>query len=142
MTDTDEQKQLVDEYLKLDQVKQGLEANLKAIREKLVEFSRSHQRKTLRSGKTSLTVMVKSRTVFPKLDQPGRREIEAIIKESGILNDVLSFDVIKLAEAYDNKTLPDSVRKQLKSFVKTEEMVKIYLNEPSPASQTSLETLT
>ncbi len=130
MTAIDEQEELVETYLKLDQAKQKLEKDFEEIKQKLVDFSRSNKRKTLRSGKITLTVMVKERTVFPKLNQPGRKEVEKILKNSGDYNNILSFDVVKLAEAYDNKTLPDSVREELKSYLKTENLVKIFLNRP------------
>ncbi len=129
MVANDEQEQLVEEYLKLDQAKQKLEKDFQEIKQKLVNFSRSNKRKTLKSGKTILTVMVKERTVFPKLNQPGRKEVEKIIKNSGNLNDILSFDVVKLAEAYDKRTLSDSVRELLKPYIKTEDLVKVFLNE-------------
>jgi len=61
------------------------------------------------------TVSAKNRTVFPKSNQPGRKDLEAAVKNAGYWKEVLSFDVVKLAEAYDDKRLPADLQEKLKT---------------------------
>src|SRR3989344_5828531 len=94
---------LVKEYLDCLQAKAAAYEKLQAAKLKLLDYSLANKKKTLFTPTGKVTVSVKNRTVFPKYNQPGRRDLEAAVKAAGYLEEVLSFDVVKLAEAYDDK---------------------------------------
>ncbi|MDP2586218.1 MAG: hypothetical protein Q8P32_00380, partial [Candidatus Komeilibacteria bacterium] len=87
------------------------------------------KKKTLYTKGGSVTVSVKNRTVFPKSDQPGRKELEAAVKAAGYLDKVQSFDLLKLAEAYDNQRLPGELQEKLKPLARTDRQIRIFVNE-------------
>ena len=130
MAKIDSQAQvLVDEYRECLRAKEAVDTRLAAAKQKLLEYSQSIRKKTLFTQSGSVTVSVKNRTVFPKSDQPGRKELEAAVKAAGYWDKAQSFDVIKLAEAYDDHQLPADLTERLKSLAKADRQVRIFVNE-------------
>jgi len=130
MAKIDSQAQvLVDEYRECLRAKEALDAKLAAAKQKLLEYSQSIKKKTLYTKSGSVTVSVKNRTVFPKYNQQGRKELEAAVKAAGYWDKAQSFDVIKLAEAYDDHQLPADLTERLKSLAKADRQVRIFVNE-------------
>ncbi len=126
---------LVDEYRDCLRSKEALDQRLQAAKQKLLDYSQSNKKKTLFTQSGSVTVSVKNRTVFPKSDQPGRKELVAAVKAAGYWDKAQSFDVLKLAEAYDDRQLPADLTENLKPLAKTDRQVRIFVNES--ASRTS-----
>lgn len=124
-----EAQALVDEYLDCLKAKAVFDEKLAIAKQKLLEYSQANKKKTLFTKTGSVTISVKKRTVFPKYNQPGRKELEAAVKDFGYWNEALSFDVIKLAEAYDQKQLPEALRIKLAALAKTEPQIRIFVNE-------------
>ena len=131
---------LVDEYLQCLRSKETFDEKLKAAKQKLLEYSLTNKKKTLYTQTGSVTVSVKKRTAFPKYNQPGRKELEAAVKAAGYWDKAMSFDVIKLAEAYDDGRLPEKLKSQLAPFSRPDQQIRIFVNELSvkPPSPTSL----
>lgn len=121
---------LVDEYLQCLRSKESFDEKLKAAKQKLLDYSLANNKKTLYTRTGSVTVSVKKRTVFPKYNQPGRKELEAAVKAAGYWDKALSFDVIKLADAYDDNILPEELRSDLTPFAKSDQQIRIFVNEP------------
>lgn len=120
---------LVDEYRQCLRDKEAANARLIAAKQKLLEYSQSIKKKTLYTKSGSVTVSVKNRTVFPKYNQPGRKDLEAAVKDAGFLDSVLSFNVIKLAEAYDDRRLPPNLQEKLKPLARTDRQIRIFVND-------------
>lgn len=120
---------LVDEYLDCLKAKTVFDEKLATAKQKLLEYSQANKQKTLFTKTASVTISVKKRTVFPKYNQPGRKELESAVKDFGYWDQALSFDVIKLAEAYDQKQLPEELRAKLAALAKTEPQIRIFVNE-------------
>lgn len=124
-----EAEALVNEYLDCLKAKAVFDEKLSLAKQKLLEYSQANKKKTLYTQTGSVTISVKQRTVFPKYNQPGRKELEAAVKDSGYWNEALSFDVIKLAEAYDQKQLPQALQIKLAALAKTEPQIRIFVND-------------
>lgn len=130
MAGIDPQSQtLVEEYLKCLRSKAEFDARLKAAKQKLLDYSQTVKKKTLTTANGSVTISVKQRTIFPKYNQSGRQELEAAVKDAGYWDESQSFDVIKLAEAFDNNRLPAELRVKLMALAKTEPQIRIFVNE-------------
>lgn len=121
---------LVDEYVDCLRDKERVDDRLVAAKQKLLEYSQSIGKKTLFTKNGSVTVSYKNRTVFPKYNQPGRKELEAAVKAAGYLDSVVTFDVIKLAEACDDKRLPEKLAEELKPLARIDRQIRIFVNEP------------
>lgn len=120
---------LVDEYLACLGAKHRADENLKLAKEKLLVYSQEKNKKSFITKTGSVTVSLKRRTVFPKYNQPGRRELEQAVKESGYWQEAQSFDVVKLAEAYDDNRLPDKLKESLSAWAKADRQIRIFINE-------------
>ncbi|PIP51901.1 hypothetical protein COX09_04620 [Candidatus Beckwithbacteria bacterium CG23_combo_of_CG06-09_8_20_14_all_47_9] len=120
---------LVDDYIDCLQSKAAADEAVQAAKQKLLDYSQSVKKKTIFYSAGSVTVSVKNRTVFPRLNQPGRKELEQAVKAGGWWDKTLSFDVIKLADAYDNRRLPADLAGRLKPLAKSERQVRIFVNE-------------
>ena len=121
---------LVDEYLECLHSKEIFDEKLKAAKQKLLEYSLANKQKTLFTKTGSVTVSVKKRTAFPNYNQPGRKELEAVVKAAGYWDKAMSFDVIKLAQAYDVGKLPDQLKAWLAPFTRPDQQIRIFVNEP------------
>lgn len=120
---------LVDEYLNCLKSRQVLEEKLSLAKQKLLDYSQASKKKTLFTQTGSVTISVKSRTVFPKYNQKGRGELEKAVKDAGYWDKALSFDVIKLAEAYDDNQLPPELQSALAPFAQKDRQIRIFVNE-------------
>ena len=120
---------LVDEYRDCLRSKETVNEKLKAAKQKLLDYSQSVNKKTLYTQSGKVTVSVKNRTVFPRSNQPGRQELEAAVKASGYWDQAQSFDVVKLAESYDNNQLPADLTERLKPLAQSDRLVRIFVNE-------------
>lgn len=120
---------LAAEYLAALAGKQAVDARFQAAKQSLLDYSVKSKRKFFPFPTGRLTVSVKQRTVFPKYNQPGRRELEAAVKTSDWWDKSLSFDVIKLAEAYDAGRLPHLLAGRLTKLAKSEPQVRIFVHE-------------
>ena len=56
--------------------------------------------------------------------------LKAAVKDSGYWDQAQSFDVVKLAEAYDNNKLPEELKSRLAPLAQTDRLVRIFVNEP------------
>jgi len=118
---------LVDQYLELQKQKEDLDQKLSFLKQRIAAFSQESHMKTLKSGDSLLFVNRRMRTVFPKVHEDGREEIEEILRHSGEWKYAITFDIVKLGQAYDKKKLSEELREKLKPFTRQEEMVRVAL---------------
>lgn len=122
-------EQLVDEYLHLYQERTSLEAKIESLKQKIVSFSKKSNMKTLKKGNNLLYIFHKIKTVFPKSNEKGRKEIEIIMRKSNEWQQAITFDIVKLGQAYDKKKLTPQLMQKLTPFTKKEEVIKLYLKD-------------
>lgn len=133
MTDFDltlkQADKFVKQYLKLQKKKDILEEKISKLKQKIADFSKESRLKTLKSGNTLLFVTHKLKTVFPKVGEAGRKQLEEIMRVSGEWKQAITFDIVKLGQAFDKKKLSESLMKKLKPFTRKEEMIRISAKE-------------
>lgn len=123
-------KKLVEEYLKLQKQKYALEDRLDELREEIALFSKQSKMKTLKSDTHLLYVTRKKKVKLPKKDEPGRKQVEYLVKQSKQdVKHAIKFDIVKLAYAYEKKKLSEELIKKLKPFVKKTEFIKMSARE-------------
>lgn len=120
---------LIDEYLDCWRAKEAFKAKLELVKAKLLAYSQETKQKTFITPTARVTVTAKQRTVFPKINQPGRKELEQAVKAAGYWQEALSFDVVKLAEAYDDNRLPPELKASLAGLGKTDRQLKVLVYE-------------
>ena len=124
---TDKLRQLVSQYILLQGKIQQAETELAALKTQIVDQAKKEKVKKVRTRTHELYLVSQSETRFPQLGQPSRKQVEKIIKESGELDKVMGFDIIKLSNAYDEGKLSSKLRKALEPFAKKVRLTKIRL---------------
>lgn len=122
---------LVDQYLSLLNERNELEEEFLAHKQKIAEFSKTSNIKTLKSGNILLYVFTKLKTVFPKKGAKNRKIIEDIMRQSKEWKHAITFDVVKLGQAFDKKKLSKTLMEKLEPYIKKEEKVRMYTRNMS-----------
>jgi len=118
-------KDLVDQYLKLISDQKVLQSQIDSLKQTIAKFSLESNMKHLKSGNMLLKVFQGERTVFPKVDQPGRREVMDIMYQSKEYKHSVTFDIVKLGLAYDKNQLSEELKDKLKPYTKTEPFIRV-----------------
>ncbi|MDZ7586340.1 MAG: hypothetical protein U0946_01180 [Patescibacteria group bacterium] len=111
-------KDLADQYLKLLADQKALQSQIDSLKQTIAQFSKESNMKHLKSGNTLLKVYQGERTVFPKVDKAGRREVMDIMYQSQEYKHSVTFDIVKLGLAYDKNKLSAELKDKLKPYTK------------------------
>lgn len=125
-------EELIIEYLHWQERKDEAEGKLDGLKEEIIALAKEKNVKKIKSGKTLLLIITQQETRFPQLGEPGRKELERIIKESGGLQEVMIFDIITLGNLYDQKKLSPQLMEKLQPYAKKVKSTQIRLKEVSP----------
>ncbi len=124
MTDIEK---LVVQYLELRSQKIKLDSDISRLEQQLADYCRQNKRKSLSFKDQILSVVQKSKTVFPSKSDPRRQELEKILKSFEVTNQFKAIDIIKLASAYDFKKLPNDLILALKPLALSKPYIRISL---------------
>ena len=124
-------KDLVNQYVKLISDQKALQSQIDSLKQTIAKFSQESNMKHLKSGNMLLKVFQGERTVFPKVDQPGRREVMDIMYKSQEYKHSVTFDIVKLGLAYDKNQLSPELKEKLKPFVKQEPFIRVTIGKIS-----------
>jgi len=117
---------LVDQYVKLISDQKALQSQIDSLKQTIAKFSQDTNQKHLKSGNMLLKVFQGERTVFPKVDAPGRREVMDIMYKSQEYKHSVTFDIVKLGLAYDKNQLSPELKDKLKPYIKTEPFIRVF----------------
>lgn len=126
---------LVQRYLDLQKQRQALEEKIASLKQEIADFSREARMKTLKSGNILLYVIQKLKTAFPRKDEPGRKEIEEIMRQSGEWRHAITFDIVRLGRAFDKHKLSRALMDKLTPFTRKEEVIRISTKDISKFPQ-------
>lgn len=118
-------QKLSSQYIYWQGQKEKVEEKLRELKEEIVALAKEKKIKKIKSSKFQLFIISQSETRFPQLGEPGRKEIEKIVKQSGELREVVTFDIVRLGNAYDEKKLSKQLMEKLKPYAKRERTTKI-----------------
>jgi len=118
-------KDLVDQYVKLISDQKALQSHIDSLKQTIAKFSLESNMKHLKSGNMLLKVYQGERTVFPKVDAPGRREVMDIMYKSQEYKHSVTFDIVKLGLAYDKNQLSPELKDKLKPYTKLEPYIRV-----------------
>lgn len=112
-------------YLSWQAKKEKAEEELEVLKEEIVAEAQKRRVKKVKAGKAYLYIISQSETRFPQLGEVGRSKVEKIVRESGELEDVVIFDIVRLGNAYDQGKLSKNLMEKLAPFAKREKTTKI-----------------
>ena len=118
-------KDLADQYLKLLEGQKNLQSQLDSLKQTLAKFCQENNLNELQSGNTRLKVSQGERTVFPKAESAGRNDVINIMYKSPEYKYSVTFDIVKLGLAYDQNKLSQDLKDKLKPYIKTEPFIRV-----------------
>lgn len=118
---------LVAEYLDWAAKRAKAEEQLSVLKEQIIALAQSQKIKKINFDKTRLLIVAQTETRFPQIGEPGRKEVEKIIKESGEAKEAMVFDIISLGNLYDQKKLSAALMARLAPFAKKTKSTKIVI---------------
>ena len=118
-------KDLADQYLKLLADQKTLQSQIDSMKQTLAKFCEENQVNELQSGNTRLKVSQGDRTMFPKAEESGRREVMDIMYKSQEWKYSVTFDIVKLGLAFDKNQLTQELKDKLKPYIKTEPFIRV-----------------
>jgi len=129
---TDKLKQLVSQYILLQEKIQQAETELVALKTQIIDQTKKEKVKKVKTQTHELYLVSQSETRFPQQNDPKRKQVEKIVKKSGELDKVMGFDIIKLGNAYDEAKLSAKLMKALEPFAQKVRLTKIRLLKLTP----------
>jgi len=118
-------KDLADQYLKLLADQKSLQSQIDQLKQQLADYCLENETDNLVSGNTRLKVSQGDHTVFPKAEEPGRREVMDIMYKSQEWKYSVTFDIVKLGLAFDKNQLTQDLKDKLKPYIKTEPFIRV-----------------
>lgn len=118
-------KDLANRYLKLLADQKSLQSQIDELKQQMADYCQENNTQELITGNTRLKVVSGNHTVFPKAEEPGRREVMEIMYQSSEWKYSVTFDIVKLGLAYDKNQLSAELKDKLKPFVKTEPFIRV-----------------
>ncbi len=118
-------QELVDQYLELQVRQDTLKKEVEDLKKVIAKFSADTNQKLLKSGNTILKVRQFERTSFPKIDDPDRKAVEDIMRQSKEWKQAITFNIIKLGLAYDKKKLSENLMDKLEPYTDKEEVIRV-----------------
>ena len=118
-------KDLADQYLKLLADQKTLQSQIDSMKQTLAKFCEENQVNELQSGNTRLKVSQGDRTMFPKAEESGRREVMDIMYKSQEWKYAVTFDIVKLGLAFDKNQLTQELKDKLKPYIKAEPFIRV-----------------
>jgi hypothetical protein len=115
----------VQKYLELRSLKTKLETELFQVEQEIAKYCKENKKKILSFENQNLLITQKTKTVFPSLSNPQRKELEKILKENAASSQYKTIDITRLASAYDSNKMPADLKAALKPLATSKDYVRI-----------------
>ena len=106
-----------------------IDPELEKIKEAMIKFAEREGIVTLNGSDHTARIWVKDVLKFPGKSDDGRKELEAILRNSELWNKFSELDIFTLSKVVQEKKLPPIVTSMLMQFAKKEKVEKIYLRK-------------
>lgn len=103
-----------------------IDAELELLKEAIIAYARKEGVEVMRGNDKKLRVKIEEKPIFPKKEELGREELDAIIKEAGKWELVSDLNVYSLAKAMGGFS-PELLDK-IKQYQRMEESCRIYVS--------------
>ena len=124
-------KELADQYLKLLAGQKTLQSQLDELKQQMADYCQQNNLSELTTGNTRLKVSQGERTMFPKAEEVGRNDVINIMYKSQEWKYSVTFDIVKLGLAYDQNKLSQELKDKLKPYTKIEPFIRVTTSKVS-----------
>lgn len=112
---------LVNRYAEIQRSISEYSQELEKVKEALIEYARKNQVEVIKGSDHKAIVRFYHSLSFPRKDEPGRAELDKLVRALGIWDKVSNLDTISLAKMIENKALPEQIASQIASHGRYEE---------------------
>lgn len=126
---------LIGEYLGWLGRKKEVEEKLEGLKREIISQAREEKIRKITTKKEQVLIVSQTETRFPQIGEPGRKEVEKIVRESEELEKVMVFDIVALGNLYDQGKLPPALKEKLRPFAKKVQTTKIVIRPFSKTAQ-------
>ena len=119
--------ELVAKYLELRSYLSQAESQLSVVETAIGDYCRQNKQKIIKYQDQRLSVVQKSKVIFPAKSDPQRSELEKILAEFKVADDFRTIDITKLATAYEKRKLQKELMAALKSLTRSRPYIRITL---------------
>jgi hypothetical protein len=121
---------LVDKYAELDRKRDELELEMRKVKDALIEYARKHDIEVIRGNGRRVLVRFYKGLSFPRRNEPGREELEDLVRESGIWDRVSVMSPVSLAKLVERGELDGALARKIAAMGREEVRPWVKLSEP------------
>jgi len=111
---------LVNKYAELETKKADLEMDLRKVKEALIAYARKHKVEVVKGSDHRVLIRFYKGLSFPKREEPGRQELEDLVRESGLWERVSVMSPVSLAKLVERGDLDDGLARRIAAMGKEE----------------------
>lgn len=111
---------LVEKYAELDRRKSDLDLELQKVKDALIEYARKHEIEVVKGSGHRVLIRFYRGLAFPRKEEPGRRELEDLVKESGLWDQVSVMSPVSLAKLVERGGLDEELARRIATMGKEE----------------------
>ena len=111
---------LVNRYAELDRKKADLDIEIRKVKEALIAYARKHEIEVVKGNDHRVLVRFYKGLSFPKREEPGRQELEDLVRESGIWERVSVMSPVSLAKLVERGDLDGELARKIAAMGKEE----------------------
>lgn len=126
---------LIKEYLDWVEKKKKTERKLEDLREEIIFRAKKEKIRKVIAGNRQILIVSQRETRFPQIGEPGRKEVEKIVRETEELEKVMVFDIVALGNLYDQRKLSPALMEKLRPFAKKVKTTKIVIRSFSKTAR-------
>lgn len=120
---------LVNRYNELKQQDKELSEEMRKVHEALFRYAEKEGLQVVAGSDVKVTVWSKDCLKFPGKNDPGRKELEEILKSSGQWENTSMLNSWELEKMVEEGRLPEEVIKKLSKFARRERVERIFLGK-------------
>jgi putative RecB family exonuclease len=121
---------LVNTYADLDRKKADLELEIQKVKDALIDYARRHKVEVVKGNDHRVLVRFYKGLSFPKKEEAGRRQLEDLVRESGLWERVSVMSPVSLAKLVERGDLDDELARRLAALGKEEVRPWVKLRGP------------
>ena len=121
---------LVNKYAELESKRAELEMDLRKVKEALIAYARNHEVEVVRGDGHRVLVRFYKGLSFPRREEPGRQELEDLVRESGLWEKVSVMSPVSLAKLVERGHLDEGLARRIAAMGKEEVRPWVKLSGP------------
>ncbi len=120
---------LVERFAALSAEKSQIEAKIERAKEDLVAFAEREGISVVAGSASRARIWSKEVWRFPKREEPGRADLERVLREGGLWDAVSSLDTIQLDRVLESGDLKPDLVAEITRLARRERMTRVYLGD-------------